>query len=126
MLQAEEVLRVIEKLGGEALAVTAEVGDEDSLLRGFETVDKAGPLDVLVNNAGITDGLRLQDVTAAALGEVSRVNVVGVFLAVRESPPRLHDRYSIHYGTAQHWPSMPLGKPPILVKTLTYSEVGGT
>jgi NAD(P)-dependent dehydrogenase (short-subunit alcohol dehydrogenase family) len=91
--QADEVLRTIEKQGGQAMAVKADVGDEDSLMRAFEAVDKAGRLEILVNNAGVTGGMaRLQDVTAAALLEVNRVNVVGAFLASREAVRRMSTR----------------------------------
>lgn len=98
--RADEVLRRIEKQGGQAQAVKADVGDEDSLLRGFEAVDKIGRLEVLVNNAGVTGGSsRLQDVTAAALIEVNRVNVIGAFLAAREAVRRMSTRNGGKGGT---------------------------
>lgn len=92
--EAQQVVRTIERAGGAALAIQADVDDEESLMRGFETVDKAGPLSVLVNNAGVTGGVsRVDAVTAAILQEVFRVNVVGAFLAAREAVRRMSTRH---------------------------------
>ena len=94
--EANALVRAIEESGGRALAVQADVGDEDSLLRGFEAVDRFGRLEVLVNNAGITGGVsRLEDVTAAMLEKLYRVNVVGAFLAAREAVRRMS---TLHAG----------------------------
>lgn len=83
---AHQVVRTIEKAGGTALAIQADVGDEASLMRGFEAIYKAGPLAVLVNNAGVTGGVsRVEAVTVDMLQEVFRVNVTGAFLAAREA-----------------------------------------
>ncbi len=88
--EADKVVREIEQEGGSAFAVKADVGDEESLLRGFEVVDRAGRLAVLVNNAGVTGGVsRLENVSAATLTEVMRVNVVGSMLAAREAVRRM-------------------------------------
>lgn len=91
---ADHVVRTIESAGGTALAIQADVGDEDSMMRGFEVLDKAGPLAVLVNNAGITGGVsRVDSVSAAALHEVYRVNVIGSFLSAREAVRRMSTRH---------------------------------
>ncbi|PUE62137.1 NAD(P)-dependent oxidoreductase [Limnohabitans sp. Rim8] len=93
--EAHQVVRTIERAGGTALAIQADVGDEDSLMRGFEALDKVGPLAVLVNNAGVTGGVsRVDTVTASALHEVYRVNVIGAFLASREAVRRMSTRHS--------------------------------
>ena len=92
--EANTVVRAIERSGGMALAIQADVGDEKSLMRGFETLDKAGPLAVLVNNAGITGGVsRVDAVSVTALQEVYRVNVIGAFLAAREAVRRMSTRH---------------------------------
>src|SRR5687767_1395857 len=45
---------LVKELGGKALAVAADVADEAQVERLFETLDRElGPIDVLVNNAGI-------------------------------------------------------------------------
>lgn len=93
-VQAHEVVRAIEKVGGSCFAIQADVGDEASLMRGFEAVDRVGRLEVLVNNAGVTGGIaRLEDVSATTLNDVCRVNIVGTFLASREAVRRLSTRH---------------------------------
>lgn len=76
-----------------ALAVQVDVGDEASIVRGFEAVDRLGKLEVLVNNAAITGPVsRLADVPAQAIEEVFRVNVGGAFIACREAVRRMSKR----------------------------------
>ena len=57
--KAQEVVSSIERLGGKAYAVKANVADESSVNELIKTVlDKSGQIDILINNAGITkDGL---------------------------------------------------------------------
>ncbi|EFC92334.1 3-oxoacyl-(acyl-carrier-protein) reductase [Dethiosulfovibrio peptidovorans DSM 11002] len=59
---ADEVVKNIFDLGGEAMAVRADVSDPDQVKELFKTISKAfDPVDVLVNNAGITrDGLLMR------------------------------------------------------------------
>ena len=59
---ADEVVAAIEAAGGEGLAVQADVGDPDAVAALFERIGEAlGPVEVLVNNAGITrDNLLLR------------------------------------------------------------------
>src|SRR5690606_41009504 len=52
--EAEAVARAVEAAGGRALPIEADTGDRDAVRRLFEAVDRElGPLDALVNNAGI-------------------------------------------------------------------------
>jgi 3-oxoacyl-[acyl-carrier protein] reductase len=56
---AEEVVEVITSNGGEAIAVGADVGDPEAISAMIADVgERLGPIEILVNNAGITrDGL---------------------------------------------------------------------
>ncbi len=59
-------------------------------MRGFEAVDRLGPLKVLVNNAATTGPVsRLADLPVSALQEVLAVNVTGAFVAAREDVRRM-------------------------------------
>lgn len=90
---AASVVRAIEDGGGRALAVQADVGDEQSMVRGFAAADRLGRLEVLVNNAAVTGPVsRLVDLPSPALDEVLRVNVTGAFLAAREAIRRMSKR----------------------------------
>lgn len=85
-----------DELGGIALAqdVTDEAGWDDAMAT---CRDKAGGLDVLVNNAGV---FLMKPLTATSLAEwrhVQAVNVEGVFLGCRAAIPLLSER-------AERWP----------------------
>lgn len=95
---AEAVVDEIVAAGGRALAVRAEVSDESDVAALFDAAAVAlGPVDGLVNNAGITGPYgRLDELDAAALRRVVDVNVVGAVLCAREAVRRMSTR---HGGT---------------------------
>ncbi|MFF5492487.1 SDR family NAD(P)-dependent oxidoreductase [Streptomyces aquilus] len=80
-----ETVRLIEKAGGKALAVTADVSDSaDVQALVAAAVDHFGSLDVAVNNAGVfRGGQPLADLPEADWHEQLGANVTGVFLALR-------------------------------------------
>ena len=77
--------------GGRALALQAEMADEDSLMALFRAVDEAfGRVTVLVNNAGGPGPMcKLDDITGAILDQVLAVNVRAPFLLIREAALRM-------------------------------------
>jgi NAD(P)-dependent dehydrogenase (short-subunit alcohol dehydrogenase family) len=88
---AEDVAASIEAAGGTAVAVGADVSSEADVVRLFETVAaRLGPLDALVNNAGILERqTRVEHIDAARLDRVFATNVRGAFLCAREAVRRL-------------------------------------
>ena len=78
---ASEVLEEIRSAGNEAIALQADDGDPDEVNRLFsEVTDQLGPVEVLVNNAGITrDGLVLR-MDPADWDRVMATNLRSVFL----------------------------------------------
>jgi NAD(P)-dependent dehydrogenase (short-subunit alcohol dehydrogenase family) len=71
--------------GGSALAVPADVSREREVQAMVETARaRLGPIDVLVNNAGIAGPTaNVEDITEDEWQEVLRVNLVGPFLCCR-------------------------------------------
>jgi 3-oxoacyl-[acyl-carrier protein] reductase len=62
----------------------------DQIRRLFSGVDKRlGRLDVLVNNAAITAGAQLSEISEELLEDVFAVNVRGLVLATQEAAKRL-------------------------------------
>lgn len=88
MDDANSVVKECEELGVEALALTADVSEDNSCIQtAQETIKKWGRIDALVNNAGTTkfvfnhadlDGLDAEDFL-----HIYKVNVVGPFQMVR-------------------------------------------
>ena len=84
MALCEQTVAQIVKDGGEAWAIQTDVADErqvERLIR--ETVTRYGRLDVLVNNAGIFGGKRLEATTTKDFDEVMNVNLRGTFFCCR-------------------------------------------
>lgn len=88
---AEEVVAMIQKQGGKAFAVQADIADERQVMSMFELIDRqAGPLQALVNNAGILfQQARVEQLTAERIHRVFATNVTGTFLCCREAVKRM-------------------------------------
>lgn len=88
---AERVVEKIEADGGRALAVQADVSQEDQVVRLFETVDKElGRVTALINNAGVVDQpSKVVDMSSARVARIMSINVVGPFLCAREAIKRM-------------------------------------
>jgi NAD(P)-dependent dehydrogenase (short-subunit alcohol dehydrogenase family) len=80
--------------GGRAVAIQADVSREAEIIRLFERAERElGPIEGLVNNAGVTGGFaRVEEVTSAALANVFAVNVSGTILCSREAVRRMSTR----------------------------------
>jgi NAD(P)-dependent dehydrogenase (short-subunit alcohol dehydrogenase family) len=91
---AGEVVDDIISAGGRAVAIGADIGSEQDIVRLFETAERElGPIQGLVNNAGVTGGFaRVETVTAQALAKTFAVNVVGAILCAREAVRRMSTR----------------------------------
>jgi NAD(P)-dependent dehydrogenase (short-subunit alcohol dehydrogenase family) len=88
--KAEAVAREIEGAGRRAIAVQADIGVEAEVMRLFEMVDEAlGPVDTLVNNAGVDYETAIVDMKLGGLQRVYAVNIFGPFLCARESIKRM-------------------------------------
>jgi len=92
---AEELVQDLERRGAKAIAVAADVAVEVEVERLFATVDqRLGPVSALVNNAGILDRqTRLDEIDAARLERIFRVNITGSFLCAREAVRRMSTRH---------------------------------
>jgi NAD(P)-dependent dehydrogenase (short-subunit alcohol dehydrogenase family) len=88
---ARAVVDGIERAGGHAIAVRADVSLEADVVRLFETVDaQLGRVTALVNNAGILEQqTRVEQMDAARLQRVLATNVTGAFVCAREAVRRM-------------------------------------
>src|SRR3954453_16745958 len=79
---ADRVVADIERDGGKAIAVRANVADQADIRRLFSEAKTAfGSLDILVNNAGIYDFAPIEEVTAEQFHTMFDLNVLGLILA---------------------------------------------
>jgi glucose 1-dehydrogenase len=84
---ADQLVQEIEKAGGRALAIEADVSNEQQVAAMFERASSelGGPIDLLVNNAGIEKPFDLVDMPLEEWNKVLSVNLTGAFLCAREA-----------------------------------------
>ena len=112
---ADRVVAGIRDAGGRAIAVGADVSNEDDVVRLFATVDgELGTVTALVNNAGILERqMRVETMDAARITRVLATNVVGTLLCAREAIKRMSTARAGHGGAIVNLSSMAarLGAP---------------
>ena len=87
---AQEVVNSIRQAGGEAVALKADVGKLDEVVAMFAQLDSAfGPLDVLVNNAGVLANFRVDAVDERNVAELFSANVFSAYYCAREAIRRM-------------------------------------
>jgi 3-oxoacyl-[acyl-carrier protein] reductase len=86
--RAVAVVAAITAGGSKALAVHADVASDAAVAEMVEhTTAALGPIDVLVNNAGILNGAALEAMSAAVWDEMIATNLRSVFLCTRAVLP---------------------------------------
>ena len=91
--QIEAVAADLRRLGVPALAVALDVTDPASIVIAVKTVTtELGPVDVLVNNAGIAEAAPLARTEPELWDRHLRVNVTGPYLLAREVVPGMIER----------------------------------
>lgn len=85
---AAEVVESIHQIGGQAIAVQADVADEEqSKLLIKKALEQYGKLDILVNNAGITRDKLMLRMSMDDWDEVIRTNLRGAFCCSHAALP---------------------------------------
>ncbi len=96
--QAQAAQAVVDRIrqdGGEAIAVQADVANEDQVLAMFAAVDQQlGRLTALVNNAGVVDvPARVDEMSMARWRRMFDINVLGTLLCSREAVRRMSTKH---------------------------------
>ncbi len=91
---ADTVVARIQAGGGEAIAVQADVAQEDQVLAMFKAIDaRLGRLTALVNNAGVVDvPARVEEMSVARWRRMFDINVMGTLVCSREAILRMSTR----------------------------------
>ncbi|MBM3583533.1 MAG: SDR family oxidoreductase [Alphaproteobacteria bacterium] len=88
--KAEAVATAIRATGRRAIAVRGDVASETDVVAMFQRVDaELGPVDALVNNAGVDYECLVGDIERPGIERVLGVNVVGLMLCSREAVRRM-------------------------------------
>src|SRR4051794_21732607 len=73
---AQAVVQEIERAGGRALPVEADIGDPAQIRKLMEHVNNSfGPVDILVNNAGVLYSAELDSFDGKQMESMRRINV---------------------------------------------------
>ncbi|GAA1592251.1 SDR family oxidoreductase [Kribbella sancticallisti] len=133
---AEETVARIEKAGGRAFAVRAElgtVGDVDTLFAGLERGLAGRLLDILVNNAAAAPGGPIETDTPEQFDHHFAVNVKAPYFVIQRALPLLRDGGRIitltSVATRMANPvqtSFAMGKGALETMTLTLASALGT
>ncbi|VXD12762.1 SDR family oxidoreductase [Marinoscillum sp. 108] len=92
---ASQIVNQIKTDGGHAVAYQADVSKEAEVLSLFQKIDRDfGPINALVNNAGILETQsRVDQMDLERLMRIFNKNVVSAFLCTREAIKRMSTRY---------------------------------
>ncbi|MBR0758286.1 SDR family oxidoreductase [Bradyrhizobium jicamae] len=83
---ADEVVHEIESCGRKAIAIKADVSNEDDVRSMFaRAIDHFGTLHIAVNNAGLQRDAPFHEMTLEQWNKVIGVNLTGQFLCAREA-----------------------------------------
>ena len=86
---AKALVGAVEKSGGRARSVRADIGGDEGIARLFAAADEEGRLAGLVNNAGMNGGIsKFTDMPAERVRRVFEVNTLGAFEACRQAVAR--------------------------------------
>ncbi len=82
--------REIEGQGGKAISVVLDVTSPKSVVDAFEAAEAAlGPVDVLINNAGMNVAGRVVDLSDSDYDRIMTTNVKGAFLMAQQAGKRM-------------------------------------
>lgn len=84
--KAEKVLNEIQRAGGTALTIKADVSNEKEVLDMYREIFKQfGTIDILVNNAGLQKDNKFHEMSLDEWNRVIGINLTGQFLCAREA-----------------------------------------
>ena len=91
---AESAARNLNPISGKPhLGLACNVADQDSCVKAVEAVIAAfGQIDILINNAGVTQPVKLLDITASDWDRIQDVNLKGVLFLSQAVIPHMRRR----------------------------------
>ena len=87
---AQETVRLIEQAGGRAMACVGDAAEANQIARSAAATRKAyGPVNILVNNAGMVGFYKFLSITEEMWDRMMQVNIKGPFLCTKEFLPEM-------------------------------------
>jgi 3-oxoacyl-[acyl-carrier protein] reductase len=91
--EANALVEAIGETGGRAMAVAADVSQSDAVARMVQRVTSdLGPIDILINNAGIAIVRGIEDVSESDFDRTIAVNLKSVFLCIQAVLPMMRSK----------------------------------
>ena len=91
--EAEDVATLVRAFGRQALVIAADVSDSTAVAAMIGAVTSTlGPIDLLVNNAGIGPAHGIDDLTEAVFDRTMAVNLKSAFLCIQAVLPAMRAR----------------------------------
>lgn len=91
--RADQTIAAIAGDGGTAIALDADVSQPDEVDQMVDAVtDRLGPIDVLVNNAGVSSHVPFHELSISEFDRVLAVNLRGAFLCCKAACPGMAGR----------------------------------
>ncbi|MHB8883901.1 MAG: SDR family NAD(P)-dependent oxidoreductase [Methylovirgula sp.] len=91
--EAASVVEAIDRSGGRAVAIAADVSIAGAVQNMIANVEKQfGPIDILVNNAGMAEARGLDDITESDFDRTIAVNLKSAFLCIQAVLPSMQAR----------------------------------
>ena len=89
---ADKVVEEIKNMGSDAIAIQADVSNEEQVKNMIEnTVKTYEGIDILVNNAGVVLDIPWKEKTVDQWNQVLGTNLIGVFLVCKYAVPHMRD-----------------------------------
>ncbi|PJJ62803.1 SDR family oxidoreductase [Chryseobacterium geocarposphaerae] len=93
---ADETVSRITSIGGQAIAIKADVSSKEEVIRLFdESIEHFGKVDIWVNNAGVMFNAPIKDLSEEQLEKQLDINFKGVFYSLQQAATKLSDNGSI-------------------------------
>lgn len=89
---ANKVVKKIKKLGGNSVALQINIASNRSISSAFRKISKLGQIEVLVNNAAISQEKPFLKITEKDFDMMTKINLRGAFFCIQEALPSMIDK----------------------------------
>ena len=91
--EANALVNAIGEAGGRAIAIAADVSQSDAVAQMVQRVkSELGPIDILINNAGVAITRDIQDLSETDFDQTIAVNLKSVFLCTQAVLPMMRSK----------------------------------